>query len=215
VNLLHALKRLGRPLAPACWALLCAAPLCQADSLFISDTCYVSLRAAQSNDSRVLHSGIKTGTPVSLIEAPADSDWSRVKTDTGQEGWLRRQFLINGPTAQMRLDKLSAEQASKPAPPPVEPGAEVPAACISYAAELANLKALSADAVNFNKRYQDLLTQHEMAKSQLDSLRAENERLKDSTRYTQWVYGGILVAAGIFLTLIIQAIKPRRRSEWA
>jgi SH3 domain protein len=183
-----------------------------ADTFFVSDVCYTSLRAGQTNESKVVHSGLKTGTPVLLLEAPTDSDWSRVKTDGGQEGWIRRQFLLSGPTAQMQLDKLKSEPVNRPAP--VDPTAEVPAACQSYAAELASLKALSADAVNLNKRYQDLLAEHEMAKTSLDSLRAENERLKGSTQHTQWIYGGILVAAGIFLTLLIQAFRPSRRSEW-
>ena len=184
----------------------------QAETLLISDVCYASLRANQTNDSKVVQSGLKTGTQVTLLEAPSDSDWSRVKTDTGQEGWIRKQFLLNGPTAQMQLDKLKTETANRPAP--VDPSAEVPAACHSWAAELANLKALSADAVNLNKRYQDLLAEHEMAKTSLDSLRAENERLKGRTQHTQWIYGGILVAGGVLLALLIQAIRPRRRSEW-
>jgi SH3 domain protein len=184
----------------------------QAEPLLISDVCYVSLRAAQTNDSKVVQSGLKTGTPVTLLEAPADSEWSRIKTDTGQEGWLRRQYLLSGPTAQMQLDKLKNDSANRP--PPIDPSAEVPAACQAYAAELANLKALSSDAVNLNKRYQDLLTEHEMAKTSLDSLRAENERLKGSTQHTQWIYGGILVAAGMLLALLIQTFRPRRRSEW-
>lgn len=112
----------------------------------------------------------------------------------------------------MQLEKL---QANPVKPPALEPGAEVPPACLSYAAELSNLKALSIDAVNLDKRYQDLLTEHEMAKTNLDGLRAENERLKDSTRYTQWIYGGSLVVIGILLTLFIQAVRPKRRSEWA
>lgn len=186
-----------------------------AESQYISDVCYVSLRADQSNDAKVVHSGLKTGTQVTLVEAPAGSDWSKVRTDTGNEGWLRRQFLTSNPTAQMQLDKLLAAQTSnKPAPPPVDPSAEVPPACLSYATELSNLKALSADTVNLNKRYQDLLTEHELMKTNLDGLRAENERLRDSTRYTQWIYGGGLVILGIFLTLIIQAIKPKRNSGW-
>lgn len=190
----------------------CLSPAALAE--YISDVCYVSLRADQSNDSKVVHSGLKTGSLVSVLETSANSDWSKVKTETGNEGWIRRQFLLSTPTAQMQLDKLQAN-AAKPTPPPIEPGAEVPPACLSYAAELSNLKALSVDAVNLNKRYQDLLTEHEMAKTNLDSLRAENERLKDSTRYTQWIYGGGLVFIGILLTLFIQAVRPKRRSEWA
>jgi hypothetical protein len=92
--------------------------------------------------------------------------------------------------------------------------ADVPPACISYATELSNLKALSADTVNFNKRYQDLLTEQEMTKTTLEGLRAENERLRDSNRYSQWVFGGGLVTLGIFLTMIVQALRPRGRSQW-
>lgn len=184
----------------------------RAESAFISDVCYVSLRAAQTNDSKVVQTGLRTGSPVTVLEAPADSEWSRIKSESGQEGWLRRNMLLSGPTAQMQLDKLKTEAAARPAP--VDPAAEVPAACQGYAAELASLKALSADAVNLNKRYQDLLAAHEVANTKLDSLRAENERLKGSTQHTQWIYGGILVAGGILLTLLVQAIRPRRRSEW-
>lgn len=184
----------------------------QADTQFISDVCYVSLRAEQNNQSKVVFSGLKTGNVVTLLEAPEESDWSKVRTENGKEGWLRRQYLTSNPTAQMQLERLMANQAAKP--PAIDPQAEVPAACQAYASELSSLKALSADAVNLNKRYQDLLAEHEMVKTRLDGLRAENERLKDSHRYTQWMFGGALVALGILLTLIIQAIRPKARTQW-
>ncbi len=186
-----------------------------ADTQYISDVCYVSLRAEQNSQAKVVFSGLKTGNLVTLLEAPEDSDWSKVRTDSGSEGWLRRQYLTSGPTAQMQLERMLATQGpTKPAPPPVDPMADVPPACISYATELSNLKALSADTVNFNKRYQDLLTEQEMTKTTLEGLRAENERLRDSNRYSQWVFGGGLVTLGIFLTMIVQALRPRGRSQW-
>ncbi len=190
-----------------------SAPL-SADTQFISDVCYVSLRAEQNNQSKVVFSGLKTGNVVTLLEAPEESDWSKVRTESGKEGWLRRQYLTSNPTAQMQLERLVASQTANKHPAAVDPMAGVPAACQSYASELSSLKALSADAVNLNKRYQDLLAEHELAKTKLDGLRAENERLKDSHRYTQWIFGGGLVALGILLTLIIQAIKPKARTEW-
>ncbi|MEX1236901.1 MAG: hypothetical protein WD994_01390, partial [Pseudomonadales bacterium] len=52
--------------------LLLVPALSAAATVYIRDTLYVPLRGGQSSEYRILHRGVKSGTPLELIEENAD-----------------------------------------------------------------------------------------------------------------------------------------------
>ena len=85
-----------------------------------------------------------------------------------------------------------------------------------YAEELRKIRALSADAINLNQRYQDLLEKHELVQTEFDAVRAENDRLKSNNTINQWLFGAGLVIFGMFLMLVLPAFtRQKRYSDWA
>ena len=202
-----------------------------AETRYISDVVLVPVRSGAGNQFRIIHSGIRSGTKMTVLEDPG-GDWTKIRTEGGMEGWVRTQYLTSQPTAQLQLNDAQTrlKNATQKAQSLEEQLQTLEAEHDSlnkeasqqaqerdtYAEELQKLKVLSADAVNLNQRYQELLQRHEMIQTEFDAVRAENDRLKSDQTINQWLFGAGLMILGMILMLVLPALKPKKRhSEWA
>ena len=199
---------------------------------YITDQLHVPMRSGKGNEFRILHSGLPSGTKLTLLEdAPADG-WARVRTPGGEEGWIRRQYLVSEPVAEIKLERavanlerfekmegnlggevrrLEAENQELDTALTAERDKSE-----QLARELKELKSLSADAVSLNQRHQKLLQQHELLKQEQSMAEAEIQRLSDSDSHKRFMYGAAAVLLGAILAMIAPHMRPRRRrSEWA
>ena len=224
------MKRLIQTLTVGYFLLIADAAL--ANIQYVTDMLYVPMRSGAGNEYRIIHSTIRSGTQMTILDSPEGSDWAKVRTPSGLEGYIRKQYLKTTPTARMRLsaaveelasakEKLAAAQKqlntltkehtllSKQSKLTQESHGKL-------SEELNNLKTLSADAIGLSHRYQELLANHEVLKTDYDSAIAENDRLKSDKTVNQWLFGAGLMVLGMFLMLILPALKPAKRSsEWA
>ena len=83
-----------------------------ADEVYVRDTLYVPLRGGQSNEHRILHRGLKSGTPLERLETNEETGFTRVRTDDGLEGWIQTQYLVDEPIASTQLDGVKSEMVS-------------------------------------------------------------------------------------------------------
>lgn len=203
-----------------------------ADTRYITDVTYVPIRSGPGNQFRIIHSSLKSGTQMTVLEAPSDSDWTKVRTKGGTEGWVRTQYLISKPTANLQLQDAQA-QLAKSLQQVADLQNELTALQTDhntlsnsaiqqaserdqYADELKKLKTLAADAINLNQRYQELLAKHDLINTEFDTVRAENDRLKSDQTVSEWLFGAGLVFAGMLLMVIMPALKPKKtNSDWA
>lgn len=203
-----------------------------AETRYVTDVTYVPIRSGPGNQFRILHHGLKSGTQMSLLEAPEDSDWSKVVTKGGIEGWIRTQYLVSTPTARLQLGDAQAKLAKA-----TQQIATLQAQLNElqsehttlsnnsiqqakerdhYADELSRLKTLASDAINLNQRYQELLAKHDMVQTEFDTVRAENDRLKSDKTISEWLFGAGLLITGMILMIVLPALKPKKRnSDWA
>lgn len=197
---------------------------------YVSDVVLVPVRSGAGNQYRIVHAGLRSGTRLQVHET--EGDWARITVDTGLEGWMPTQYLSDQPPARSQLvqveQRLAAtqqqnatlttrarelEQENKNLQAQVR---QLQGASAEATEELADIKALSSDAINLNRRHRELLEEHQMLQTNLDTLRAENDRLKNDNTISKWLYGAGLVLFGIFLSIIIPALKPKKRfSDWA
>ena len=83
-----------------------------ADEVYVRDTLYVPLRGGQANEYRILHRGLKSGTPLERLETNEETGYTRVRMDDGLEGWLQTQYLVDEPIASTLLDSVKSEMAT-------------------------------------------------------------------------------------------------------
>lgn len=200
------------------------------ETRYISDVVLVPVRSGAGTQYRIIHSGIRSGTKMTLLESP-EGDWAKIRTEGGMEGWVPKLYLSSTPTAQVQLDATKSKlntavtkaesleeqlQTLQTEYQSLRKKAEQQAQeRDTYAEELRQLKALSADAVNLNQRYQELLTRHELIQTEFDTIKAENDRLKADQTINQWLFGAGLMILGMILMLILPSLRPKKRhSEW-
>jgi len=92
--------------------LLSTSQIAFADEVYIRDTLYVPLRGGQSTEYRILHRGLKSGTPLERLETNEETGYTRVRTDDGLEGWLQTQYLVDEPIASTLLEGVKSDMAS-------------------------------------------------------------------------------------------------------
>ncbi len=215
-----------------CTALLLAASVSSisaAETAYVSDVILVPVRSGAGTQFRIVHAGLPSGTRVQVMEV--DGDWSRITTDNGLEGWTRNQYLSKQPTARIQLTQLEqkharvqeqnaalsakANELQRDNKQLQDQVAQLQQTAGNATEELGEIKALSADAINLNRRHQELLEQHQILQTEIDTLRAKNDRLESDQTVNQWLYGAGLVLFGIFLSIILPALKPKKRfSDW-
>lgn len=93
-------------------ALLTISPFSFADEAYIGDTLYVPLRGGESSEHRIIHRGIKSGTPLERLETNEQTGYTRVRTGKGLEGWLLTQYLVDEPIASTQLHIVKSELQS-------------------------------------------------------------------------------------------------------
>ncbi len=202
-----------------------------AETVYVIDVLYVPLRTGASTEYRIINAAMKSGTKLTRIEQSEDGVWSLVRTEEGEEGWVRNQYISDDMTAQLKLNaaltqiaKLEQqnEQLKKNNAELTENNASLSSSTesetqtrIRLQNELDQLKQLSAGAIELDRRYQELLQKHELTQTQRDSLLAENENLKNDQRLTFMLYGAGILILGVILALVLPALKPNKGySEW-
>lgn len=206
----------------------------QAQDRYISDVLYVPLRSGMGNQFRIVHRGLASGSQLELVresESDDGEEWSLVRTTDGEEGWIRSQFLVSEPTAELKLSSAQqrAENAARESQELRNQLSEAEQRAEQLQGELTEvreryealqqeheqLRTLSSDAVGLHDQHQELSENYQMLQTRYDVIQADNERLKRDSRYQDWLFGGGILIAGVLLSLILQAIgKRRRQSEW-
>lgn len=202
-----------------------------AETVYVDDTLYAPIRSGEGTQYRILHSGVRSGTPLELLER-SESGYSRVRTPDGIEGWMVSRYLTETPIARERLEaanrqlaearetvttlrsELEAVTQERDSLRSSESNLEARAGRLSQ--ELQEIKTVAADALNLNRRNEELSNENQKLRNELEVLTAEKERLEANTDSDFMLLGAGLVLLGIILALIVPALKPTRKTDnWA
>lgn len=199
-----------------------------AETVYVDDTLYAPIRSGQGTEYRILHSGVRSGTPLELIER-SESGYSRVRTPDGIEGWMVTRYLTETPIARERLETATSQLAQaqeaastlknqlqevteeRNALRSSEETLEARAGRLSQ--ELREIKTVAADAINLNRRNEELRNENQKLRNELEVLTAEKERLEANKESDFMLIGAGLVLLGIILALIVPALKPTRKTD--
>ncbi len=211
--------------------LIALSPSLVAETRYISDEFRVPLRKSPCSRCAILHQGLKTGLKLDFIES-ADG-WSHIRTPGGMEGWIENQYIVTQPIARDRIArykkqnetlntsnaKLKAEVKELKANNK-QLGGRLSAVSDDNEAvslELADIKAVSANALNLKVQNQKLLQDNGMLQSKIDVLGALNKQLESSHIQKWFLYGALAVFLGALLSILLPRLKRKRRghSEWA
>jgi SH3 domain protein len=214
-----------------CVLLALTAASASAATVYVDDTLYAPIRSGEGTQYRILHSGVRSGTALELIER-SESGYSRVRTPDGIEGWMVSRYLTDTPIARQRLESANRElsQAKETVSElrsqvekvteerntlrNSEQNLEARAGRLSQ--ELNEIKTIAADSINLKQRNEELNNENQKLRNDLEVLTAEKERLEANKESDFMLIGAGLVLLGIILALIVPALKPTRKTDnWA
>ena len=73
-----------------------------ATTAYVTDQMEVTLRNGTSTGHRILRM-LPSGVPLEVLETDSDSGYTRVRSPSGQEGWVLSRYLQNEPVARDQL----------------------------------------------------------------------------------------------------------------
>ncbi|PUA29813.1 MAG: hypothetical protein B0W54_04430 [Cellvibrio sp. 79] len=190
---------------------------------YVSDVIYVPVRSDKNPQASVLQQGVGSGTKLNFIREETGTDnnlWSLVVTPDGTEGWVRSQNLTDKPTAAMQLATLSTSSKDLVAVNAEnvqlkEQLTKIQQEHQQLLTDTEDMRQAATTALNLEDEHERLLKENQLLQTHADYLKAENEKLKNTERFNQWVYGGGLILGGVILSFLLQGLgRRKRRSEW-
>ena len=211
--------------------LLCT-PLAAQETRYISDDVFIVLHAGPGSNYRWLGRLIP-GTELVEQRRSTDGNWAEVRTRRGTLGWVQAEYLASEPPAQARLPAvvrqledaqrdgadlrrdLAAAQAERDALRAQLD--ESSAALQRVSEELAQLRQVSGSAVETAEDNRRLVEETTALRMNLNTLRADNQRLQDRVRSSAFIDGALAVLLGVIIAVVVPRLWPKRRasSSWA
>ena len=198
-----------------------------AETVYIRDTVYVPLRGGQSNEHRILHSGVRSGTKMELLEENSDTGFSLVRMESGLEGWMPTQYLVDQPIAKDLLEQtndslnslLSKHEKALQHIRDIEntleqtdqTGASLRAENSKLHEEIDRITRLSANVIAIDQENSQLRSEQDLLKAMNDSLEEANRKLKDESNRDWFLNGaGVVLVGLLFGFWVARSIYQKR-----
>jgi len=186
-----------------------------ADTVYIKDEIYVPLRGGQSTEHRILHRGIRSGTQLDRLETNDDSGYTRVRLDSGLEGWIQSQYLSEEPIAKYRLTaaqiklkqlEVDHENVRRQLEDLESDHSRLTDSNISLQGEntglkeeLDNITYLAANVIALDDENDELKGEHDSLLIEIDSLLVANQELEDTSNQQWFLRGGGVILMGLLI----------------
>lgn len=206
--------------------ILTATSYAAVEKRYVSDQLRIQMRSGPGNEYRILKS-LPSGEHLIFLELSEDKNYTKVNT-RGTEGWVLTRFLVDEPIAkeklilaERKLDKTQAELDSlkKQAAELADEKSSLSGDRSSLSREnkklekeLKEIKEISANAIELDSKNTKLTKRNQELEIQLETLVADNTRLKDDKERSFMIIGGGLIVFGIILGLAIPAMRSGRKS---
>lgn len=198
-------------------------------TLYVTDKLEVTLRSGQTTEHRIVKM-LPSGAAVTVLETNEQSGYSRIKTASGDEGWLLTRYLVNEPSARDRLAKaeeltrqlqeekqraqsnLSSLNSSQTAlqdeyQKTVERAKKLDS-------ELNRIKQTAANALLIDNENQSNKQKLLSMERNYNTLELQLQALKDRSSRDWFIRGAGVLAGGILLGVVLPRIRLKRKSEW-
>jgi SH3 domain protein len=217
-----------RAALPAVW--LAATSPVWSETQYVSDQFEVPLRTGETTEHAILRM-LPTGTPVELLETDKEKGYSRVRTQSGVEGYMLSRYLMPEAAARdqlaelrKRLSSASDEQGGLSRQVD-ELGQQLTAAQRTITeltgerdqagTELEHVKSISAKSLELDERNKQLQQQVAAGEQRIRELSADNETLRRHTSRDWFLAGGGLVLFSMLLGIGLTRVRWRRRSRYS
>jgi len=196
-------------------------------TVYISDIQFVAIREGLDNNTRAVERGLKSGTPLEVLEQ--SEGYTKVRTPNGNEGWVADYFLSDNIITRDQLDAMQTElDKSAASREEIAKSLSLSQGKIQELNNLNNtlkeenntLKQQLQEAVNLTKKAQVIVSQNNDASYQLESLKqqadaaiAQSEKLQDTTQQQWFVIGAATLFGGLLLGTLLPMLRRKKNNS--
>jgi SH3 domain protein len=201
----------------------------QAETRYASDELEIALRSGTSTQHRILRM-VPSGTALQVLEHDEATGYSRVRTPSGTEGWALTRYLMTVPSARDRLaatEKKLAElelqtrermaklsDRDREFLNATQELSQVKDENLKLSKQVTDIQRTASSALAIDAENKDLKNRLMQMERDQETLRQENQALRDRTARDWFMIGAGVVIVGIILGLILPRIRIRKRSSW-
>jgi len=205
----------------------CLSTAAYAAPRYVNDHLIITLRAGMGDEYKILKS-LPTGTKMEVREE--SGDFSRVRTEDGQEGWVRSWYLTDKPTAgillqdaQAKAERLASEnkrlaedltQYREQAESLENQLNKSESELKRVTKENTKLSDLASRPLELERENTQLRETNARVTEQNQKLSSENIELRESSVQKWFMAGGGVLVLGIILGLVLPYVRRRRSSGW-
>jgi len=196
---------------------------------YVSDSLIITMRTGQGTSHKIIKSP-RTGTRMVLLEEDSETGYSRVRLDSGLEGWVLSRYLVNQPVAKTRLvtaekkidqlskqvDQLKSELSSVSSNKNSlqNTSSQLEKDNKKLKKELAHIKDISSNQIAINDENKELKEKLLTLKRDMQTVQQENLSLQDSSARDWFLIGAGVLVVGVVMGLIVPNLRFRRKQTW-
>jgi SH3 domain protein len=195
-------------------------------TVYISDVQFVAIREGLDNSTRAVERGLKSGTPLDVIEQ--NDGYTKVRTPSGNEGWVADYFLSEDMVTRDQLDTLRT-RLSKSTESRTEivdtlklsqqKIQELSNINTSLNDENESLKQQLQTAAELSEKARAIVSQNDDVSYQIESLKqqastavAQSEKLQDTTEQKWFMLGAVTLFGGLLLGALLPLLRRKKNS---
>jgi SH3 domain protein len=201
----------------------------QAESRYVSDKLEITMRSGKGNSYSITRM-LGSGTRVEVLEVDKSTGYSKVRTNSGKEGWVLSRYLMRSQAAR---DRLAAAEKKLAELELEKRKLETTMMALSdeknalnkklssldgesrkVSQELTEIRRTASSALAIDSENKELKGRVVSLERELQTVQQENEGLKDRTARDWFMVGAAVVLLGIIVGLIIPRIRLRKKSSW-
>ena len=203
--------------------------LAQAETRYVSDRLEIQMRTGKGTQFKILRM-LPSGTALEVLEVDQQNGYSRVRSAGGVEGWVLNRYLMKGKAARDRLAEAEKElarlelenrklRASVGELKNAKGSVDQERGALSkenrkLSQELEAIRRTASSALAIDAENKDLKSKIVAYERQAQTLKQENEGLKDRTARDWFMVGAGVIILGMIIGLIIPRIRWRKKSSW-
>lgn len=193
-------------------------------TVYISDIQFVAIREGLDNSTRAVERGLKSGTPLEVIDQ--NDGYTKVRTPSGNEGWVADYFLSEDMVTRDQLEVLqtrlsrnteSRTELANTLKISQQKIQELNGTNSNLQDENDSLKQQLQDAAELSEKAQAIVSQNEDVSYQIATLKqqastaiAQAEKLQDTTEQKWFMIGGATLLGGLLLGILLPMLRRKK-----
>ncbi|MEP0074188.1 MAG: TIGR04211 family SH3 domain-containing protein [Marinomonas sp.] len=195
-----------------------------AETVYVSDIQFVAIREGQENSTRAVERGLKSGTPLEILEK--SEGYSRVRTPSGNEGWVADYFLSEDTVTRDKMSALQNQvnqvtESRNDIANTLQVSQQKIQELIQENTELKNnnraLEQELSDLAEISEKAKEIVAQNESISYEMASLKQRTDtavtqanQLQKSTDQRWFLIGAGTLFGGLFLGLLLPSLRRKK-----